>query len=265
MTWHEQPMCMFDVETTGVDPHRDRIVTAAVITAGRGQAAVEREWLLTPDELGIPEQATQVHGVTEAHARANGVDRTDALRDIAMTLTGHTKAGVPIVGHNVRYDITILRAELLRHNLTSLANGLGAIRPVIDTMVLDRQADPWRPKQPTQRRPDPAKCGSRRLIDTCRVHGITLTEDEAHGATADARAAGRLAWAIARTTPCVQIPLDELHQAQQQWAREQAESFAAWLTKHGKPDDVDREWPVATPPTDWHPTQEPRPRQDDAA
>ena len=34
-SWHEGRLALFDLETTGVDPHRDRIVTSAIVLVAR--------------------------------------------------------------------------------------------------------------------------------------------------------------------------------------------------------------------------------------
>lgn len=39
MSWHRGPLALFDVESSGLDPHRDRIVTAAIVEVTPGQAA----------------------------------------------------------------------------------------------------------------------------------------------------------------------------------------------------------------------------------
>lgn len=263
MTWHTGRMACFDFETTGVDPHRDRVVTAAIIEVGGGQPTRTSEWLINPG-ITIPDGATAVHGITTEHAETNGVDAAGAIHEIAEHLLRLSGAGVPIVGHNVSFDLTMLHAECVRHDLPC-ADQVARIAPVIDTMVLDKWVDPYRPKQPTNRRKDPAKCGSRKLIDTARVWGITLTEAEAHGATADALAAGRLAWSLAQNTIGLQISAADVHAMQIGLKRDQAESFGAYLVKQGKPDDVAREWPIQPPPADWSPEQLPDVREDGAA
>jgi hypothetical protein len=52
----------------GVDPDRDRIVTAAVSLVGDGQESEHLSWLVDPD-IEIPAGATAVHGITTAEAR----------------------------------------------------------------------------------------------------------------------------------------------------------------------------------------------------
>lgn len=262
MTWHTGPLALFDLETTGVDPHRDRIVTAAVVEVTPGGPSPWRSstWLVDPG-IDIPADATAVHGITTEQARSGGVDPAGAAHEIAEHLVALSRAGMPVIGHNVRYDLTMLHAELVRHH-SPLAEDVRTLRPVIDTMVLDRWVDPWRPKEPTARRRDPAKCGSRKLLDTARVWGVHIDADRAHGAEYDALLAGRVAWAIARATPGAQVSAIELHDALIGLAREQAESLGAWLVKSGKTDDVAREWPIESAPDGWSPGQLARVRED---
>lgn len=259
--WHDGPIVMFDLETTGVDPHRDRIVTAAINTFVPRVGMDRQSWLVNPG-IPIPEGASAIHGITTARAQEDGTDAAAGVHEIAATLLDRmTRHGAPVVGHNVSYDLTMLWCELLRHG-DPLAERVRTIKPVIDTMVLDKWLDPYRPKGPTARRPDPARCGSRTLIDTCRVYGVTLSRDDAHGADADATAAGQLAWRIAVRYPGAQGNAHVLHDWQIEEKRHQAESFAKWLTKQGKPDDVARDWPIQATPDGWDPSQLPAAREE---
>lgn len=262
MSWHTGRLALFDLETTGVDPHRDRIVTAALVEVGAGVERLSRDWLLDPG-IDIPEGATAVHGVSTAHAREQGHPASKAVWEIADAVLAVVALGQPVVGHNVTYDLTMLHAECLRHGHDGYADQLSRVRPVVDTLILDKWADPWRPKQPTKRRPDAARCGSRTLVDTCRIWGINLTEQDAHGAPADALAAGRLAYRLAQANPgLTEFTAAELHEWQVQTKREQADSFGAYLVKQGKPDDVSRDWPIQAPPGGWTPDQIPIPTKE---
>lgn len=61
----ERPLAVFDIESTGIMPQRDRIVEIAVLKIfpdGRSQNTVRR---LNP-EMPIPPGATAVHGITDA-------------------------------------------------------------------------------------------------------------------------------------------------------------------------------------------------------
>lgn len=243
MTWHTGPLVLFDLETTGVDPHRDRIVTAAIIEVATGGEKRCHDWLLDPG-IDIPEGAAEIHGITTTRAREDGMAAAGAIFEIGQTLQGITALGVPVVGHNVSYDLTMLWCELMRHGGKDLAK-LVHRAWVIDTLVLDKWADPYRK-------------GSRRLVDVARHYGVDLAEQDAHGAEADALAAGRIAWMLANRWPnLADMPLGQLHAAQVAWKREQADSFGRYLVKRGKVDDVAREWPLVPPPAGWSPEQLP--------
>ncbi|WP_116113577.1 exonuclease domain-containing protein [Austwickia chelonae] len=245
MHWSEGPLALFDLETTGTDPQSDRIVTAAVVMDEPGCLPQIQDWLVDPG-VEIPEGASKIHGVTTEQARSEGVAASIGVAQIVEALLSAVRSGVPVVGHNVVYDLTMLRAECARHGLAEQAEAVAGVRPVIDTIVLDRVVDPYRPKNPTSRRPDPARCGSRTLVDTCRIWGVELSAEDAHGAAADAQAAGMLARVLAGSRPELLVPnAQELHDRQVGWKRAQAEDFGRWLVSKGKVDDVSREWPVA--------------------
>lgn len=276
MSWHLNRMLCLDFETTGISAHCDRIVTAAAIEVGAGFKTVSHEWLVDPG-IDIPEGATEIHGVTTQHARTQGRPAVTAIKEIGDIVISCSDSGIPIVGHNIGgYDLTMLWAELTRHGHQGLADRVAAIRPVVDTNVLERHLDPYRPGKPNGRRPDDA-CGPHTLLEACRLWGIRLDEVDAHGAAADALAAGRLAWRLATNpTRFAQYdgprgvdrinpgawPLDRLHDWQVQEKARQADSFAAYLVKQGKPDDVSRAWPVQPAPPGWTPQQLPEPREE---
>lgn len=250
MSWHTGPLALFDLETTGVDPHRDRIVTAAVIkidpAPGLPSYVTPRTWLLNPG-IDIPAGAAAIHGVTTEQAQASGAEAGPAIYEIAGHLASLSHAGYVVVGHNVSYDLTMLLAETIRHESPdALSEAVASMAPVADTMVLDKMLDPYRK-------------GSRRLVDVCKLHGVELSEDDAHGAEADALAAGRLAWAICRRHG-YQIGAQDLHDELVKAKRAQAESFGKYLARQGKVDDVAREWPIQPFPADWSPEQLPAER-----
>ena len=91
-SWHEGPLALFDVESSGVDPHRDRIVTAAVISVTPNCQPVTRTWLLNPG-IPIPEGATAIHGITTEHATVHGMDPAQGVAEIAFELDRLTRLG----------------------------------------------------------------------------------------------------------------------------------------------------------------------------
>lgn len=230
--WHLGPMAPFDLETTGVDVHTDRIVTACIARVdGRSGAKTTRNWIVNPG-IPIPAEAAAIHGITDEHV-ANAAPAPNAVDAIARELVAAMLDNIPVVGWNVVYDLSLLAAELRRYQLPSLEDRLNRpIGPVIDGLLLDKQIDRYRK-------------GSRRLVDVARHYGINLSEIDAHGAEADALAAARIIWRIgALRRPELNLPLIDLHNMQVEWAIEQAASFRDYLQRQGKPcDDVDGIWP----------------------
>ena len=227
--WHRGTLVAFDLETTGVDVATDRIVTATVAIIDGATGDVEcREWLADPG-IEIPEQATDVHGITTAHAREHGHEPAVVLEELHRALTDGWARG-PVVAYHASYDLSLLTTELARHELDDLAVGA-----VIDPLVIDRAVDPYRP-------------GRRTLTAAAAHYGVPLTEDQAHGATADALTAARIAWKLAVDYPdeIGAAEPEQLHGWQGTWHARWAEQFEAWLARQPdrEPETIPREWPV---------------------
>lgn len=230
--WADKPFASFDIESTGVDTDTARIVTASLVTIAGGTPQV-REWLVDPG-VEIPAAATEVHGITTEHAREHGAPAAVAVAEIRQALVDALYAGHPLVIYNAPYDLTLMAAECDRHGVDPLGAARVPLR-VVDPLVLDRAMDPYR-----------RGAGTRRLTYVCRnVYGVPLSDEDAHGSTADALAAARVAWKIAKRYPQVgTADIDALQVMQRDWHRAWADNFGEFLTRQGKPDDVDRSWPV---------------------
>jgi DNA polymerase-3 subunit epsilon len=237
-------MAAFDIESTGVDVENDRIVTASVVEVAPGRKPVIREWLANPG-IDIPAEATAIHGITTEHARAHGRDPLDVCREISGVLADLVEEGKPIVIFNAPYDLTLLDRECRRYDDTHPVYGCPSLHErceddglnlyVIDPLVLDREMDRWRKGS-----------GARKLTYLCqKVYNIPLSDEDAHGSSADALAAARVAWKIAHLYPeCGELKLDELQRKQAEWYERQALSLGEWLVRQGKPNDVDPSWPI---------------------
>lgn len=205
-------IAVFDLETTGLDLREARIVTACAVELDASGNIVGRdlEWLADPG-IEIPEVAASVHGVTTEIARERGRPAADVVAEIVATLRGYFERGIPVVAYNAPYDFTILFHEAVRHGLEPIENP----RPVIDPLVLDKHFDRYR-------------SGKRRLENAAIQYGVSLTD--AHNATADAVAAGRVAQAIFAKYP-MPDDVNQLHEAQVLWSKEQDISFAEFMVK----------------------------------
>ncbi|SCX12226.1 3'-5' exonuclease [Candidatus Aquiluna sp. UB-MaderosW2red] len=217
-------LAVFDLETTGLDLRESRIVSAGVAVLDTNGKALElHEWLVNPG-IEIPEQASNVHGITTEMAIDKGMSPEKAIAEILAVLAKHNK-DMPLVAFNAPYDFTILHFEAKRYGLESLVP-----TPVIDPLVLDKKCMKYRK-------------GKRTLIALCADYGVELTD--AHNSTADAIAAGRLAQAQALKFPELDLTAGALHSLQVGWADEQAISFAEYLKTQNRPDfQAELGWPV---------------------
>lgn len=226
--WHRGPLAAFDLETSGVDPAADFIVTAAICDA----AGTGHTWLVHPGDRDIPEGATQVHGISTEHARAHGRPAAECADEIADVLAGYLSAGTPVAVYNAVFDLTLLEAELRRHGLRPLADRVPALGPIVDPLIIDKQVDRFRR-------------GKRTLEATTAFYGVALAD--AHTATGDAAACLRLAQELgARYPKLAATDISTLHNDQRAWAAEQAASFQAYLdrTRPGHGERIAVEWPV---------------------
>ena len=220
-------LAVFDLETTGLDLKEARIVTACALEIDEeGEVVGENfEWLADPG-IEIPEAASNVHWVTTEIARANGRAAKEVVAELIATLNGFFAKGVPVVAYNAPYDFTILHFEALRHGLEPIADP----KPVIDPLVMDKFVDTYR-------------SGKRTLEVAARTYGVLL--DDAHNATADAVAAGRVAQAIAKRY-ADKLPEDVvvLHNSQIEWSASQDASYEKFRRGSAPEFTVQRGWPV---------------------
>lgn len=230
MNWHRGRLAAFDVESTGVDPQSDRIVTATVAVVGGGEPADESSWLADPG-VEIPIGATNVHGITTEQARAEGRPAPEVVDEITTKLAAALGGGAPIVAFNARYDLTMLDREARRHGIEPLVDRIGGPESllVIDPLIIDKQLDRYRK-------------GKRTLEVVCGHYDVEL--NDAHQADADAIAAARLAWRMGEKFPELAVELPELHKQQVDWAAEQAASLEEYFLSQGKNETVERAWPV---------------------
>lgn len=146
-----------DIETTGLDPERDRVVWFAAVVLSHG-SFVER-W------------STLVDPGPGARTRAGGLDLQGqpTFADIASPLTELLRGGV-LVAHNAPFDVRFLTAEYKRSRRTMYDV------PIICTMQLARRLE--------------LKVASFSLVDCCAHFGIP--HRRRHRADEDAEAAARL-------------------------------------------------------------------------
>jgi DNA polymerase-3 subunit epsilon len=264
LAWWRQPLIAVDLETTGVDPHTDRIVTASVLLVDplRRTAMKTSEWLVNPG-IEIPESATAVHKVSTEHAVRYGVSAeigvseiTNMIDNLCGYLAYHVQLPdgsmvrlqadarprqVGIVAYNARFDLTMLHAEMLR----CWDEHWSPQAFPIDPMVIDSGMERYRK-------------GKRTLSAVCAKYDVELTEEEAHMSSGDALAACRLAYVMGDMFPAVGgISLDVLLERQRLWVAERDRSYARYRARQAGMSEVEdkgqfapaQDWPIMADPS----------------
>ncbi len=112
-------LASLDLETTGLDPERNNILEIGIVVF-RGADVLE-EWsaIVDPSEA-LPAKIIELTGITQQMVDNNSIKLAEGLRNTTSMI-----GTLPVVGHNVQFDLGFMR----RHRL--LANN-----PSIDTFEL---------------------------------------------------------------------------------------------------------------------------------
>ncbi|KUF43781.1 3'-5' exonuclease [Myroides marinus] len=103
-----RPICFFDLETTGIDVARDRIVEISILKVFPNGNKESKTWLVNP-ERPIPAQSTAIHGITDEK-----VANEPTFKELAPLVYNMIKDS-DLAGFNSdRFDIPLLAEELLR-------------------------------------------------------------------------------------------------------------------------------------------------------
>jgi DNA polymerase-3 subunit epsilon len=229
--WTTREVLGFDFETTGIDRFNDVPVSYALVTVRATEVVSVDSGLIDPGR-DIPPDASEVHGISTERARTEGIPLREAMAKVSESVLAASARGVPLVGMRLDYDLTILETQCT--NL--FGQGLvarGWNGPVLDTSVVDRHLDRYRP-------------GRRTLSALCELYGIDI--GNAHDASADAIASVNVLIAMfARYGELRHAEPAFLHEAQKQWHRQWAENFDEFRQSEGQEplDPRDHVWPVA--------------------
>ena len=104
----KRPLCFFDLETTGVNVAKDRIVEISILKIFPNGNKESKTWLVNP-EMPIPPETTAVHGITDEKV-ANEPTFKQLGKDVYNMIKGSDLAGF----NSDRFDIPLLAEEMLR-------------------------------------------------------------------------------------------------------------------------------------------------------
>jgi DNA polymerase-3 subunit epsilon len=103
-----KPIIFFDLETTGIDIARDRIVEISILKIFPNGNKESKTWLVNP-EMEIPESSIAIHGITNEKV-ANEPTFKQIVLEVNELIEGCDFAGF----NSNRFDIPILAEEMLR-------------------------------------------------------------------------------------------------------------------------------------------------------
>lgn len=103
-----KPICFFDLETTGIDITKDRIVEISILKVYPNGNKESKTWLVNPT-IPIPKAASDVHGITDER-----VAEEPTFKELAKQIHNMIKDS-DLAGYNSdRFDIPLLAEEMLR-------------------------------------------------------------------------------------------------------------------------------------------------------
>ncbi len=147
----------FDLETTGLNPKRDRIIEVGAIKIINGKEVDHRSFFVNPG-MKLPARIIEITGIQDEDLRdANTIQ--EEIDDL-LTFIGD----LPLLGHNILFDYSFLKKACIDQKIEFEKEGLDTLR--ISRVFL-------------------SQLPSKKLGDLCKHYQISLI---AHRASEDARA-----------------------------------------------------------------------------
>jgi DNA polymerase III subunit epsilon len=106
-----KPICFFDLETTGVNISKDRIVEISILKVYPNGKEERKTWLVNP-ERSIPEEVTAIHGISDEDV-ANAPTFKAIAKEVQAMIKDSDLGGF----NSNRFDIPLLAEEMLRAEL----------------------------------------------------------------------------------------------------------------------------------------------------
>lgn len=204
--WVDHPIAFLDVETTGTDSTKDRIIEIGIVLGKNGEVVARHGWLIHPG-MPIPAESTAIHGIKD-----EDVAGKPSFAELAPEILALLAGAIP-AAYNAQFDRGFLLAELER----------AGVRPDAPPPAMRREVDwidPLAFARELYKHED-----SRALGEMAARLGIAL--EKAHRATDDAEAALRVLYALGQDSR-VPRAYGGLIQEQRRLARQQEEARRLW-------------------------------------
>jgi DNA polymerase-3 subunit epsilon len=128
----ENPLVVFDIESTGTSPRKDRIIELAAIKIGCDGSETEKCWLLNPT-VHIPEETTAIHGISDDDVKdcPTFAERAEEIFEFFR--------GCDISGFNAdRFDVPCIEEEFARCGM----NFGSSLRKHVDVQRIFHRKEP---------------------------------------------------------------------------------------------------------------------------
>ncbi|MDH5399242.1 MAG: DNA polymerase III subunit alpha [Cyclobacteriaceae bacterium] len=133
---------IFDTETTGLPHNYNAPVTdsdnwprmvqiAWQLHDGMGRLLENKSFIIKPEGYTIPYNSEKVHGISTSRAEKEGLP----LKDVLHTFTETLKNTQQVIGHNIKFDLNIVEAEMYRKSIDSILISF----PTVDTSDVSRE------------------------------------------------------------------------------------------------------------------------------
>ncbi|MGB1992519.1 MAG: DNA polymerase III subunit alpha, partial [Flavobacteriaceae bacterium] len=199
---------IFDTETTGLPANWDAplsdsdnwprcVQIAWQLHASDGHMISHDDFIVIPDGFDIPFESEKVHGISTDLATRDGV----AIQQVVESFIEVVDKAEFLVGHNLKFDLNIMGAELLRLGKENILT----TKSILDTCTEDTAAMCQLPG---------GRGGKFKLPTLNELYAFLFNEtfDEAHNATADVEATTRAFLELLRQN---KFTLNELQQSTQ--------------------------------------------------
>jgi len=106
-----KPICFFDLETTGINISKDRVVEISILKIHQDGKEESKTWRVNP-EMKIPAEVIAIHGITDADV-ADKPTFKELSKEIYNMIKDSDLGGF----NSNRFDIPLLAEELLRSEI----------------------------------------------------------------------------------------------------------------------------------------------------
>jgi len=176
--WRDLPVALIDVETTGFDASRDRVIELGIAIGRYGAIVARYNWIVNPT-IHIPAASTAVHGI-----RTVDVQRAPRFADVAPRIVAALSGTIP-AAYNAQFDRAFVLNELARAGLAGPRADVEWIDPLVWARAVHSEHK------------------SRKLSDVAARLGLPL---DAHRAADDAEVAMRALYLLAEQSGPLRVP-----------------------------------------------------------